>query len=349
MYTQEQIDRAQAMDIVEVARDLELKLKQKGRFHFATCLWHDDNRPSMQVGGTQNTCHCYSCGETHGVIDLVMKDRGCGFQEALRWLLDEEGGQKRERKPQREKREAKQPVFKPVYGYLFRVDMLNGNFLRTAGYAGDLDDFLPSMDNSLSRCLLHYFPRDVVEWVTSRYALGCWTDRMFVSGTMFPIIDREGMCHNIKVQEYDTHPESDAFCHRKGGTVWLGSMLQKEGRYEKGVEFDNRVLFGEHLLLDSGTVALVESPKNAVVGACRWPELIWVAVGNKTALTADMLSPLKGRNVLVFPDKDALPDWQQRISTLRPLANFTFSTGWMDEVPGGKGDIADWVLRYTTS
>ena len=387
MYTRFEIDEANSRDIVQVARELDLKLVRKGAHLFCKCVEHEDNNPSMQVGGSKNLCYCYSCEASFNPIGLVMKVKGCGFKEAVEWM----GGGRSPSPPppcpllSSRRRKSSRALLSPHYGtrqhlvathkcpsspqrgeeryregrkqasgqgeaaearsatlfHLARkgeeawLEAGEGDVVRTG-----LERFYPSMDNSLSRCLLRWFPREVVEGVTNRYVLGCWTDRMFVRGTMFPIIDREGRCHNIKVQEYETNADSPQHGHRKGGTVWLGKTLAGMGE----VVLDNRVLFGEHLLRARGVVALVESPKNAVVGACWRPDLTWVAVGNKGMLTRQMLEPLRGRDVLVFPDRDALPDWRDKLSSLQDMANFVLSTYWMDEV-GAKGDIADWILN----
>ncbi len=353
MYTQKHIDEANAKDIIKVAERLDIKLKRSGRNILCHCLWHEDKTPSMQVGGRKNVCYCYSCGESHSVVDMVMKKKKCSFKEAMEYLIGKDSlpalcilpvGKSLGRGLSLVSRGPGKPVSRPKPAYLYHVDKSSGELIADPHYKGRIDDFLPNMDNSLSVCLRQKFPYEVVKAVTQRYGLGMRTDRTFVRGTMFPCIDLQGRCHNVKVQEYDTHPESERFMHRKPATVWLGAILQRDGMYEQGPVFDTRALFGEHLLVESGMVALVESPKNAVVGACRWPDLIWVAVGNKGALTAEMLRPLQGRDVLVFPDKDALTDWQARIDKLQHLANFRFSTDWMDEV-GEKGDIADWVMN----
>ena len=341
-YSQAQIDKANSKDIVEVAESLEIKMVSRGRYKFCLCPDHADNKPSMQVGGRKNVCYCYSCEATYGPISLVMKVKKCCFMDAVKYIIDEEGEQESEKK-RRRKKEAKAesaPLPKPTY--LYHVDLSSGELSPSPHFHGHIYDFYPNLDNSLSMCLLHRYPREVVEAVTQRYGLALWTDRTFVRATIFPCIDLQGRCHNVKVQEYVTDPKDPRFMHRKPATMWLGSVLQMQGLYDKDRVFDTQALFGEHILSLPGTVALVESPKNAVVGACEWPDLLWVAVGNKTSLTAERLAPLKGRDVLVFPDKDALCDWQARINKLQGLANFRMCTEWMKDV-GDKGDIADYV------
>ena len=371
MYTREQIERARTADVVEVAGRLNLPLKRYGATWMTCCVAHEERTPSMQVGGKHNIAKCYACGAALDPIGLVQKVNGCDFREAVGYIIGEDplpslslngkgarhgGHSGRGGKLYLRQRPVVQNVtdspFRGVGGpdggldgglIIYHVDLATGEMKLDGDCRGRVEDFYPNMDNSLSVCLLHLFPREVVEAVTSRYGLGVWTDRSFVRGTLFPSIDLKGRCHNIKVQEYETRPESERFMHRKGSTVWLGTVLQRAGRHVNTGTFDTQALFGEHLLTLPGTVALVESPKNAVVGACQWPELLWVAVGNKSALTDGRLQPLKGRNVLVFPDKDALTEWQERLERLKPLANFRLCTQWMDEV-GEKGDIADWIL-----
>ena len=328
----------------------------RGRYKFCLCPDHDDNKPSMQVGGRKNVCYCYSCEATYGPVSLVMKVKKCCFMDAMEYLgiTDPHPSPSPRGRSGHKTRSASHPHHHTTpsprgrqgmgvgCAYLYHVDLSSGELSPSPHFHGHIYDFYPNLDNSLSMCLLHRYPREVVEAVTQRYGLALWTDRTFVRGTIFPCIDLQGRCHNVKVQEYVTDPKDPRFMHRKPATMWLGSVLQMQGLYDKDRVFDTQALFGEHILSLPGTVALVESPKNAVVGACEWPDLLWVAVGNKTSLTAERLAPLKGRDVLVFPDKDALNDWQTRIDKLQGLANFRMCTEWMKDV-GDKGDIADWV------
>jgi hypothetical protein len=99
------------------------------------------------------------------------------------------------------------------------------------------------------------------------------------------------------------------------------------------------------------TVALVESPKNALFGSLSFPQLLWVAVGNKSNLKRDVLQPLKGRNVLVIPDCDAVDEWTTAVNELTDLANFTVSDFCRRQAPGDqpKFDIADYLQQMIQS
>lgn len=80
------VDRILEIPIRNVAGRLGVEMKKRGKDMVANCLWHEDRRPSMVVGGKYNRCHCYSCGADYGVIDLVMKVRGVDFKDACEWL-----------------------------------------------------------------------------------------------------------------------------------------------------------------------------------------------------------------------------------------------------------------------
>ena len=95
----------------------------------------------------------------------------------------------------------------------------------------------------------------------------------------------------------------------------------------------------------SSAVALVESPKNALFGALAYPEMLWVATGNKTAIGPEELKPLRGRDVIVIPDRDAIGDWNAKINSMTWLANFTVSDFCERAAPddNAKFDIADYL------
>ena len=151
------------------------------------------------------------------------------------------------------------------------------------------------------------------------------------------------------MQHYDADPTSDRFAHSDGKTYWLGKIWANEGRLPKDAQFKHRCLFGEHLLTryPQCTIALVESPKNALFGALAYPEMVWVATGNKTAISPDELKPLQGRDVIVIPDRDAISDWKAKVSSMAWLANFTVSNFCEEAAPDDqpKFDIADYLQQ----
>ena len=60
-------------------------------------------------------------------------------------------------------------------------------------------------------------------------------------------------------------------------------------------------------------VMLVESEKTALIMSLVCPDRVWLATGGKQGFKEQMLAPLIGLEVAVYPDADALRDWYVRI------------------------------------
>ena len=151
------------------------------------------------------------------------------------------------------------------------------------------------------------------------------------------------------MQHYDADPQSARFCHSDQTAYWLGRIWTRQGRFPAGTEFRSDCLFGEHLLprYPEGLVVLVESPKNALFGALQHQDLLWLATGSKGMLKRDVLQPLRGRNVIVIPDRDAIGEWKKALSGMQDLANFSVSDFCQRMAPPGdaKFDIADYIAH----
>ena len=346
------IPRLNNLNIIEVVRHLGINTQKAGVNYKMNCLWHDDKKPSLVLYNKESDkhCHCYACGAHHSVIDLVMKLEDWTFKEACQWLSNEFGistqsvfsyAPKPKRKPV-EKKETTEYTYIPM----------------------TMVDDLVSTENSLCRCLMYMahskaapWTAQAVEWTTEEYCIGSYAFGNYDDFTVFPNIDFQGRVCNLKVQHYDTDPASLRFGHDNiGQSYWLGSMWFndgklniEEGKKKEDVVFRNDSLFGEHLLsrYPNTPVALVESPKNALFGALVYPKMIWVAAGNKNNLKRSVLKPLQGRNVYVYPDRDAITLWSETLSGMKDLANFAVSDFCLRHAPEDqlKFDIADYLQQ----
>lgn len=327
--------RINAISITEVARRLGCNIRKKGTVYTTNCPWHDDQHPSLTLyeRTNENRCYCFSCGKGGSVIDFVMQHEQWTFQEACQWLSNEFGISTYADSYQIP-RPKPRPIVKqaePVYTYI-PMEMV---------------EQLVSVRNSLCQCLMKMFHPSAVEWLCEEYMLGCYSVKDTDNYTVFPNIDIKGRVCNLKVQHYDTDLESKRFAHNDGLCFWLGSRWAEEGRLPKDALFNSSCLFGEHLLsrYPDSVVALVESPKNALFGALEHPQLTWVATGSKNMLKREVLEPLRGRNVIVIPDCDAVDLWTQTLARMQDLANFTVSDycrrGAAENQP--KFDIADYI------
>lgn len=337
--TQEHFDleRLKAIPITEVARHLGDTPHKKGVSHVTLCPWHDDHHPSLSlvVGTGRNYCHCFSCGRGGSVVDFVMQHEQWSFREACLWLSHEFGivstpvGSYVPRPVTKPKPKSAEPVY---------------TYIPT-----EMADRLVSTSGSLCSCLMRLFQPEAVEWLAAEYRLGCYPMNGLDDYTVFPNIDLQGRVCNLKVQHYDTNPHSARFAHSDQTAYWLGNIWVREGRLQPGAQFKSTCLFGEHLLAryPDSVVVLVESPKNALFGTLAYPQLTWVATGSKSMLKRDVMQPLRGRDVIVIPDCDAIDEWAAAVSSMADLANFTVSDFCRREAPPGqpKFDIADYLQQ----
>ena len=119
------------------------------------------------------------------------------------------------------------------------------------------------------------------------------------------------------------------------GKVYDDSWYYKDGR--------PMCLFGEYLLhaFPSQTVALVKDEMTAAVISCFPTPYIWLAIGKDNVTSSDLLL-LKGRSVVVFPDKGERNKWEE---CLRQIPNFNIHVS--DVMENSQGDchnIAQMVL-----
>ena len=151
--------------------------------------------------------------------------------------------------------------------------------------------------------------------------------------------DIAGKIHTGKVMDYD--PKSG---HNTGYFNWFHKW-NKNVEKELGREFVlKQCLYGEHLLGPNPTrpVALVEAYKTAHVGAILMPWMVWVAVDSMSGLTAERLRPLKGRDVVLFPDEGkGYEVWRQKIEDISHAVGFDYCISAFMEGREHGADIAD--------
>ena len=331
-------NRLNDLSIMEVARRLGDTLKREGSVYKTRCPWHEDSHPSLtfyeRTG--ESRCHCFACGNGGSVISYVMQHEKWTFQEACQWLSNGFGilttkSGKTYIPKQRSRTPAPQPP-KLEYTYI----------------PNNMVDEMVSSDNSLCKCLKQMFSEDDVNRVVEEYRIGIYSSYGYDDYTVFPNIDKDGRVCNLKIQHYETDMSSPLFAHKDSAPcVWLGRVWAKCGRLSPEAEFNSTCLFGEHLLSQytDAAIALVESPKNALFGALAYPQMLWLATGNKGALKRETLLPLKQRDVIVIPDCDAVEEWNEKINNMRDLANFTVSDYCkrISSDENGKLDIADYI------
>ncbi len=153
-------------------------------------------------------------------------------------------------------------------------------------------------ENVFVRFIHTIFDKDTVNHLVNRYKVG--TSKQFGGGTtVFWQIDYQGNIRGGKLIKYakDGHKGKN----KKSGRLlisWVHSVLKIKDFNLK------QCLFGEHLLKQypDATVAIVESEKTAIIASKFMPEMVWLACGGVGGLNEEIVKPLRGRRVILFPD-----------------------------------------------
>lgn len=180
---------------------------------------------------------------------------------------------------------------------------------------------IPAATNGLcgfTDILLQMFAQSDVKRVIEKYYLG----RTKLGAVIFWQVDTDGLVREGKIMQYDPFTGCrDKASWATGESGWVFSSLQARGVLQSSAS-STKCIFGEHLLRDAdaeSNVMIVESEKNAILGALAMPDFVWLAVGScqdfgKLWKVKSILA--KCRSVVVIPDADALHDWREKAQAL---------------------------------
>ena len=181
------------------------------------------------------------------------------------------------------------------------------------------------------------------ERIATLYGIGATKE----GASVFWQRDIEGRVRTGKIMAYD--PISG---HRKkeaGSINWVHSIMQQRGQLPDVWQL-TQCLYGEHLLPlhPDAVVGIVEAYKTAHVGAILHPDMVWLATDSLSGLTAERLTALKGRRVILYPDEGrGHQQWSERIPQIAKEIGFSYRISEFVEehLPHGTGaDIADMVI-----
>lgn len=110
-------------------------------------------------------------------------------------------------------------------------------------------------------------------------------------------IDINGIVRTGKIMQYS--PEIG----KRQNVDWIHSRMIKANLLPADYNL-KQCFFGEHLLKlnTTGTIAIVEAEKTAIIASGLMPDFIWIAAGQLQGLNIDKCKCLAGRNVVLFPD-----------------------------------------------
>ena len=194
-----------------------------------------------------------------------------------------------------------QPMFKPLTKPTYiDSEVFKRSVLATKNHNNNLVTFLNSV-----------FDTAIVERMKRDYYIG--TSKHWEGATVFYQVDRYGKVHRGKIMLYN--PTNGKRVKEPFNYFTSVHAVMKLG------EKPPQCLFGEHLLRDypDMTVAVVESEKTAIIASGVFGDCIVVACGGCGNLTNAMCEPLRGRDVVLFPDNGKLAEWREKGLKMRHL------------------------------
>lgn len=160
---------------------------------------------------------------------------------------------------------------------------------------------------------------------------------------MFWQISHTGTPYTSKIMRYDV----ETLKRDKSFFAWSHT-----GRYNEATHERKSCLFGSHLstLYPDKSICITEAEKTAFICSHFMPQFNWMAAGNINGLTAEKLEPLKGKEIILFPDLGkGYEVWEQKANEFKHIAKikvsqYLKSIATPEDVANGS-DLADVLLR----
>lgn len=181
--------------------------------------------------------------------------------------------------------------------------------------AGILKQSMSNLDaNNLVKFLVGLFGEEKVCDVVSRYYVGTWNH--FGGGAVvFWQVDQCGHIRAGKVMGYD--PTNGKRIKQPYQQInWMHSVLKLD-KYEL-----SQCLFGEHLLRVTPAdepILIVESEKTALLMSCILDGGLCLATGGCQNINLELFEPLRGRDVVLFPDSGTFEKWSDLCNQLKKV------------------------------
>lgn len=289
------------MSILELADRLKIQYSSHGiNYRKCRCFMHDDKHPSMWLKLSNNSWRCPVCDKGGGMIDLIMEHEGLSFKEAKEWLNPSSRFTLRPLNAS--------PRKHPSETSKHALYTLPSSLLARSQSSATV--FCQSLINT------GFLTATQVEDAVSRYHLGATKD----GGVVFWNIDEHRHVREGKIMWY----QSD--CHRDRHHTPISVSYRLKSMHLLPAEWSaTPCLFGLHQIVDDTTssIAIVESEKTAVICSQLIPSLLWMASGGLSHLQPELLLPLRGRKIILFPDTDttgsAYKLWCEKAEAARHL------------------------------
>jgi len=200
-------------------------------------------------------------------------------------------------------------------------------------------------DSDFREYMIDVFGVDNVTRIFNKYKVGADD----YGNVIFWQIDIDGKVRGGKIMKYDRN--TGHRIHDKWGVTWHHSTLIKQKKLDNNWKL-YQTLFGSHLVAESTQkIALVESEKTALICSILLPEYIWLATGGIAHFNENTCQPLKGRDVIIYPDLGAYSIWEAKAVTVARQVGFRYSLSDILErvaTPSERAqqlDIADYLTN----
>ena len=228
-------------------------------------------------------------------------------------------------KPRRSSRPMFQTQPRPTY---IDTDIFKRSVKATMSHHNNLVDYLKTV-----------FDVEIVNRMISDYSIG--TSRHWQGATVFWQIDQFRKVRRGKIMQYNAingKRVKEPFAH----------VTSVHKVMNLGDNQPQQCLFGLRLLeqYPDMTVGVVESEKTAIIASGIFGDCIPLACGGCGMLTAAMCEPLRGRDVVLFPDNGKFQEWSEKGKQMRHLFGRLRVADIMEREAINPGDdIADLIVQ----
>ncbi|MCK8521936.1 DUF6371 domain-containing protein [Aquimarina sp. D1M17] len=196
-------------------------------------------------------------------------------------------------------------------------------------------------ENNFVQYLKTKFSDSAVKAIIKRYLIG--TSSYIKNACVFWQIDEQNRVRAGKIMKYNSNTGKRI----KGGSGihWVLSILKKKGKIKDYQR--EQCFFGLHLINEYKTkvIAICESEKTACIMSAIYDSYLWLGCGSATGLQDDKFIPLKGRKIILYPDKGMYDKWKKRAQELRSKGYNVEVSDVVERSLGRNGcDIADYFV-----
>lgn len=198
-------------------------------------------------------------------------------------------------------------------------------------------------NNSLCVYLNKLFGKNKADDLIKLYKIG--SSKHWLGATVFWQIDNNNKIHAGKVMLYDPHSGKrikKPFNH----ITWVHTIL-------KLTDFNlSQCFFGEHLINEDKSVAIVESEKTAIIASAYIPKFTWLAIGSLNNLSSHRCKILEGKTVVLYPDLNGYELWKEKANKISSEIDVKFIISDILEKNATESerknglDLADYLIKY---